>query len=66
MSNPNLALGKWLLRTVMNLREGELLTYDRLEELGLDSVVIYKENEELYTINFTEIGTYDNFYEESK
>ena len=35
MSNPNLALGKWLLRTVMNLREGELLTYSRLEELGL-------------------------------
>lgn len=66
MSNPNLALGKGLLRTVMNLREGELLTYDRLEELGLDSVVIYKENEELYTINFTEMGTYDNFYEESK
>ena len=66
MSNPNLALGKWLLRIVMNLKEGELLTYERLEELGLDSVVIYKENEELYTINFTEIGTYDNFYEESK
>jgi len=66
MSNPNLALGKWLLRTVMNLREGELLTYSRLEELGLDSVVVYKENENLYSINFTEIGSYDNFYEENK
>ena len=66
MSNPNLALGKWLLRTVMNLKEGELLTYSRLEELGLDSVVVYKENENLYSINFTEIGSYDNFYEENK
>jgi hypothetical protein len=66
MSNPNLALGKWLLRTVMNLKEGELLTYSRLEELGLDSVVVYKENEQLYSINFTEIGSYDNFYEENK
>ena len=50
----------------MNLREGELLTYSRLEELGLDSVVVYKENENLYSINFTEIGSYDNFYEENK
>ena len=66
MSNPNLALGKWLLRTVMNLKEGELLTYSRLEELGLDSVVVYKENEQLYSINFTEIGSYDDFYEENK
>lgn len=66
MSNPNSALGKWLLRTVMNLKEGELLTYDRLEELGLDSVVIYKEDEKRYTIDFTEIGSYDIFCEENK
>lgn len=66
MSNPNSALGKWLLRTVMELKEGELLTYSRLEELGLDSVVIYKENKGIYTINFTEIGSYDEFYKEYK
>lgn len=70
MSNPNTALGEWLLRTVMKLKEGELLTYSRLEELGVDSVIVYKEGEneegkKLYSINFTDIGSYDLFYEEN-
>lgn len=65
MSNPNLALGEWLLRKVMDLKEGELLTYKRLEELGLDSVVIYKEDEKEYSINFLEFGSYDIFYQEN-
>ncbi|SUY45243.1 NgoFVII restriction endonuclease [Clostridium putrefaciens] len=64
MTNPNKALGKWILRQVMELDEGDLLTYDRLEELGLDSVVIYKEDEETYSINFTEVGSFDRFYED--
>lgn len=63
MSNPNSALGKWILRQVLNLKEGELLTYDKLEELGLDSVVIYKEGNNSYSINFTELGSYDMFLE---
>lgn len=63
MTNPNQALGKWILRQVMDLEEGKILTYDRLEELGLDSVVIYKENENTYSINFTEIGSFDRFKE---
>jgi hypothetical protein len=66
MSNPNLDLGKWILRRVMGLAEGELLTYKRLEELGLDSVVLYKEDNNTYTINFTKLGAYDAFYEEYK
>lgn len=66
MSNPNLALGKWLLRKVLDLKEGELLTYDRLMELNLDSVVIYKEDESTYSINFTETGSYDEFSNEYK
>ena len=63
MSNPNLALGKWLLRDVMELAEGELLTYEKLAVLGLDSVIIYKNSEGNYSINFTEVGTYDTFLE---
>ena len=63
MSNPNSDLGKWILRQVLNLKEGELLTYDKLEELGLDSVVIYKEGNNSYSINFTELGSYDMFLE---
>lgn len=65
MSNPNLDLGKWILRQVMNLDEGELLTYEKLEDLGLDSVVIYKENNSTYSINFTRIGAFEQFKEEN-
>ncbi len=61
MSNPNSALGKWLLRDVLNLKEGELLTYTRLEEVGLDSVVIYKAGENRYDIDFTKIDSYETF-----
>lgn len=66
MTNPNLALGKWLLRDVMELAEGELLTYEKLAVLGLDSVIIYKNSEGNYSINFTEVGTYDTFLENHK
>lgn len=66
MSNPNSALGDWLLRTVMDLEERELLEYERLEELGIDSVVIYKESDDTYAVNFREIGSYDIFHEENK
>jgi hypothetical protein len=38
MSNPNSALGEWLLRKVLSLKEGELLTYKKLEDLGIDTV----------------------------
>lgn len=52
MSNPNKALGMWLLREVLKLKEGELLKYDRLKELGIDSVILYKYNDEEYSIDF--------------
>ncbi|HRE40672.1 MAG TPA: NgoFVII family restriction endonuclease [Ignavibacteria bacterium] len=62
MSNPNNALGKWLLRDVLNLKDYELLTYKKLETIGLDSVVIYKIKKLEYEINFAKLGSYQNFY----
>lgn len=61
MSNPNSALGKWLLRDVLNFSERELLTYGKLQAIGLDTVVIYKTNNETYDIDFTRIGSYEKF-----
>jgi len=65
MSNPNRALGEWLLRDVLKLKEGELLTYETLQEVGVDSVKITQidnESEKLsYTIEFCSIGAYDEF-----
>lgn len=59
MSNPNKALGKWLLRDVLGLKEEELLTYSRLEILGIDSVRIDKIDEENFKINFVSVGSYE-------
>ncbi len=66
MTNPNPALGKWLLRDVLNLREGELLTYEKLERIGLDSVVVWKISEGNYGINFTKLGSYNGFAKDSQ
>jgi hypothetical protein len=59
MSNPNKALGKWLLRDVLGLKEEELLTYSRLEILGIDSVRIDKIDEENFKMNFVSVGSYE-------
>ena len=48
MSDPNKDLGKWLLRDVLNLREKELLTYDYLISLGIDSVIFKKQDGKFY------------------
>lgn len=65
MSNPNKELGSWLLRQVMDVKPGELLTYKRLEELGIDSVIVYKHSGNHYSIDFLELGSYDQFVMEN-
>ena len=40
MINPNKAISGWLLRKVINLQEVELKTIERMNQLGLDSVII--------------------------
>jgi len=66
MSKHNADLGKWLLRKVLNLKEGELLTYKKLEEIGLDSVIIERIDNKTYAIDFRPSGTYEEFLEEYK
>ncbi|MER2169458.1 MAG: NgoFVII family restriction endonuclease [Psychrobacillus psychrodurans] len=61
MTNPNKALGEWLLRDVMDLDEHELLTYEMLEGLDIDSVIVTKKSNNNFTIDFCEVGTYDYF-----
>ncbi len=62
MSNPNSVLGKWLLRDVFEIKEGTLVTYAMLEKYGIDSVVFTKKESKYYTIDFSELGTYEEFY----
>jgi hypothetical protein len=63
MSNPNGALGKWLLRDVLKLKTNELLTYQKLSEIGIDSIALEKLNSEHYKINFAKLGSYEKFSE---
>ena len=64
MSNPNRVLGEWLLRKVFELQEGTPVTYHMLERFGIDSVIFTKIDDLEYSIDFSETGTYEMFYEE--
>ena len=62
MSNPNKALGKWLLRGVVELPEKTLVTYDMLRIFGVDSFMFTKLEEKKYRIDFYVLGTYEKMY----
>ena len=61
MTNPNEDLGKWILREVLNLPEGEIVTYEKLQEIGIDTVQINKFEDNTYEINFKQTGTFENY-----
>lgn len=72
MSNPNSALGEWLLRKVLRKRVGELITIDDLNRYGIDSVKIISTHtnnsvgEAVYKIVFsnTDYENYATFMDE--
>ena len=64
MSNPNSALGDWILRKVLKVGPGELVTYRLLEELGIDHVSITKNNAEEYSIDFVRCREGEYFLDE--
>lgn len=63
MSNPNKDLGKWLLDEVLHQPNNQLVTYDQLERVGIDSVIITKLDHLIYSIDFKKVGSYENFIE---
>lgn len=63
MSYSNEELGQWILRDVLNLNDDELLTYEKLQILGIDSVRIDKINHLEFEINFAKTGSYEYFKE---
>jgi len=60
MTNPNKALSDWLLRKVLKLKEYEILTYEKLKIIGIDSVRITKIDTENYKIDFAKINSFEN------
>ena len=61
MSYSNRELGKWILRDILKLKEGELLTFEKLQILGIDSVRIDKISDLEFEINFVSLGKYEEF-----
>lgn len=61
MTNPNKALSDWLLRKVFQVEEGELLTIEKMERLGFDSVMIIKEDNHHYKIDKAKVDSYELF-----
>ena len=68
MSNPNSALGEWILRKVLKKREGELVTISDLLRIGIDSVIVTKKRNAdtngmaIYSISFYDTPeSYDDF-----
>lgn len=65
MSNPNKALGQWLLRDVLKAPYSTVITRELLDMLGIDSVVISKhiqDNGQIsYKIDFAKLNKFETF-----
>lgn len=64
MTNPNKALSNWLLRKILQLKEGELATIEKLDKLGFDSVIITKDDLNNFRIDIMKTDCYENFINE--
>ncbi len=63
MTNPNKALSDWLLRKILQLKDGELATIEKLDKLGFDSVIIMKNEKSEFKIDIMKTNSYDKFWE---
>ena len=69
MSNPNSALGEWLIDKVLKIPPSVPITYEMLVKYGIDSIELQKirveETGEIYfKIDFALVGSYERFKEE--
>ncbi len=69
MSNPNSALGEWLIDKVLKISPDVVITYEMLVKYGVDSIELHKirddrTNEIFYKIDFALVGSYENYKEE--
>lgn len=60
MSNPNKDLGKWLLRDILKIDKGVLVTYEMLLEIGIDAIIFEKTNNN-YKLNFVKVGKFEEY-----
>lgn len=60
-TNPQGALGEWILKDVLGLENREVVTMDYLNELGIDSLKIIKLDDKHFKITVAETGAYERF-----
>lgn len=65
MSNPNTALANWLLKTALSLQENEIATYQRMQDLGFDSVIISKLDSYIFSVDIMPLDSFENFRKNS-
>ena len=66
MSNPNKDLGHWLIDDVLQIDPSILITYEMLNQYGIDAVRLEKiwstkEQDYYYEINFAKSGSYEAY-----
>jgi len=61
MTQSNRKLGKLILRDGLGLKEGELVTYEKLQLFGIDYVRLDKTNNDKFELNFSKNNSYENF-----
>lgn len=62
-SDPNKALGEWILRDVLKLKPMQLVTKEMLDNRGIDSVKFSKVNDNLYYMDFLKVGSFEDYKE---
>lgn len=60
-TNPQGALGEWILKDVLDLKNREVVTMGLLNELGIDSLKITKLDNNQFKITVAETGAYEKF-----
>lgn len=60
-TNPQGALGEWILSDVLGLKNREIVTWELLDSLGIDSIKIIKQDDKHFRITVAETGAYEKF-----
>ena len=66
MSNPNSALGKWILRDILRLKPNELVNRNQLNLMGIDSIKLTKFDDNTFTLDFLSTGSYEKFEKKTR
>ena len=60
-TNPQGALGEWILKDVLGLKHREIVTWELLDILGIDSLKVVKIDDKHFKITVAETGAYEKF-----